>query len=142
MQQGYTNVFVYLEGLPEWKKNGYPIEKMSGMVLGVDIPLISASDLKARLDKGEAVTLVDLRDSEDRDVGTIKGALWIPLEDLMALHEKIPTSNPVVLLCLRGKQGPIAGQYLVKQGYSRVLVLENGIKDGWLAAGYPVENSK
>lgn len=142
VQQGYGSVFVYNEGFPEWKKNGYPVEKMDGIVLGVEIPKVSPAELKAMLDRGEELTLIDIRDSEDRAVGVIKGSLWIPLEELMSQYEKIPRSKPVVITCLRGKQGPVAGQYLVKQGYTKVTILENGAKDGWLAAGYTVEKAK
>lgn len=132
-------MFTYQAGFPDWKKSGYPVEQMSGFVLNVQIPLIGAAELKGRLDKGEALTLLDIRDDEDRGVGVIGGSLWIPLEDLMARHETIPKSKPVVIVCLRGKQGPIAGQYLAKQGHTKVFVLDKGVKDGWLAAGYPLE---
>lgn len=132
-------MFAYLQGYPDWKKSGYPVEVLGGFVMDVDIPTITAGELKSRLDKGEASTLVDLRDSEDRGIGTIKGARWIPLEDLMARHGEIPKANPVYLLCLRGKQGGIAAKYLANQGYTKVAILDNGIQDGWLAAGYPLE---
>lgn len=132
-------MFVYLQGYPDWKKNNYPVESMSDVVMNVEVPRLSAAELKAKLDGAGPVTVVDLRDQEDRGIGTIKGSLWIPLENLMAQFEKIPKEHTVVLLCFRGKQGPIAGQYLAKQGYTKVFVLDKGIKDGWLAAGYPVE---
>lgn len=107
--------------------------------MNVDIPTIKADELKRKLDGGEAITLVDMRDSEDRGIGAIKGARWIPLEDLLARFGEIPKANPVYLICFRGKQGPIAAKYLAKQGYTQIAILENGMLDGWVAAGYPVE---
>jgi rhodanese-related sulfurtransferase len=142
VKQGYANVFVYNEGFPEWKKSGYPVEKIEGIVLNVEIPKLSAAELKGKLDRAEELTLLDIRDGEDRAVGVIKGSISIPLEELMSQFEKIPKSKPVVIACLKGKQGPLAGQYLVKQGYAKVSILENGVKDGWLAAGYPVEKPR
>ncbi len=112
---------------------------MNNFVANVEIPKVTAAELKGRLDRGEAITLVDLRDSEDRGSGAIKGARWIPLENLMARYGEIPKANPVFLVSLRGMQGTIAGKYLVNQGYTKVAILENGMEDGWLAAGYPVE---
>lgn len=132
-------MFVYLQGYPDWKKNNYPVESLSDVVMNVEIPRLSAAELKIKLDGGEPVTVVDVRDLEDMGIGAIKGSLWIPLENLMAQFEKIPKERSVVIVCLRGKQGPLAGQYLAKQGYTKVFMLDKGIKEGWLAAGYPVE---
>jgi len=130
-------VYVYLAGYPEWKKSGYPVETID-MVLNVEIPRISAADLKARIDKSEAMTIVDSGTRRTRALQH-QGSRKIPLEDLMSRYQEIPTDRPVVITCMLGKQGPIAGQYLVKQGYAKVVVLDGGVKNGWAAAGYPLE---
>ena len=137
MKAGFKDVSVYQEGFPEWEKSGYPVESLE-WVAKVEIPSMSASALKERLDSGEAVA-VDLRDTEDRGVGSIAGSLRIPLEDLTTRYEEIPKGKSAVLVDLRGKQTKIAGQYLVAKGYRNVFQLAGGVQDGWIKEGLPIE---
>jgi rhodanese-related sulfurtransferase len=101
---------------------------------------VSPAALKAMLDAGEQVVLLGISDREDlAAAGRIEGTTQIPLEDLMARHTAVPKEAKVVIVDLAGQQTPIAGRYLVKQGYRRVSRLEGGIK-AWIAAGFPVES--
>ncbi len=103
----------------------------------VEIPMVGPAEFKALLEGGEKVVLVDIRDSEDlRALGMVKGASNIPLEHLMAWNERIPKGSKVLLMDLHGAQVPIAGRYLVKQGYPKVVGLTGGAK-AWVDAGFP-----
>jgi len=131
-------VYVYLEGFPAWQKRGYPTEMIKDFLPPVEIPTVPPAEFKALLEGADKVFLVDIRDSEDlRATGTIKGSTNLPLEDLMAKHETIPKERKVLLMDLHGAQVQIAGRYLVKQGYAKVVGLAGGAK-AWADAGYPV----
>lgn len=62
---------------------------------------ISPEELKARLDAGEPIVVVDLRASPDfeADPKTIPGALRVGADELAEHHERIPRDREVVLLC-------------------------------------------
>jgi rhodanese-related sulfurtransferase len=130
-------VYCYLDGFPGWQKAGYPVEVMKEFLPSVEIPVVPPAELKALLD-GKKALVVDIRDTEDRKGGSLKGELFIPLEKLMADHGKIPKETPIVIVDLRGAQTPIAGRYLVKQGFPKVSRLDGGF-EAWVAAGLPVE---
>jgi rhodanese-related sulfurtransferase len=131
-------VFVYDEGFPAWSKRGYPFETLA-ILPKVKIPLVSPAEVKAMIDGGESIFILDLRDEKDRKVGWIGMAVNIVLEDLMARYTEIPRGKKIVVADLFGKQTQIAGRYLLKQGYTDIVRMEGGMKDGWLAAGYPTE---
>ena len=62
---------------------------------------ISPEELKARIDAGEAVTIVDLRHSMDfeADPNTIPGALFLPSEEFDRRHQEIPADRELILFC-------------------------------------------
>ncbi|MGO8788940.1 MAG: VTT domain-containing protein [Terriglobia bacterium] len=62
---------------------------------------ISATELRARLERGESVVIVDLRSdlSYHVDAAKVAGAIWIPPEDFEQRYAEIPRGRPVVMYC-------------------------------------------
>jgi rhodanese-related sulfurtransferase len=135
---GYTNVFVYNEGLPEWVKRGYPAD-LKKVYPAIEVPVISAADLKAMMDRKEKLFILDIRDEDDLKAGTLKGAKAIELEVLDANLAKVPKGRKIVIMDLHGKQTNMAGRFLASKGYEDLVRLDGGFVSGWLKAGYPVE---
>ena len=108
------------------------------MLPKIDIPLVSAAELKGMLEKGENLVVVDVRDEKDAAVGRIKDSLNIVLVDLMARFEEIPKGKKIAIVDLAGKQTLITGRYLVSKGYTDIVRLDKGMKEGWIPAGYAV----
>lgn len=133
---GHTNVAVYNEGLPEWVKRGYAAE-LKKVYPVVDIPLVSAAELKGWMDAKRDVFVLDLRDETDVAAGRIADSVNIDLELLDTQLSKVPTSKKIVLIDLHGKQGQIAGRFLRSKGYGDVVRVDGGFVSGWLKAGYP-----
>jgi rhodanese-related sulfurtransferase len=136
VKMGHTNVAVYNEGIPEWVKRGYPAE-LTKVYPVVDIPLVSASELKGWLDAKAAVFVLDLRDDGDAAAGRVPGSVNIDLEQLDTRLAEVPKSKKVVLVDLHGKQTQIAGRFLRSKGYGDVVRVDGGFVSGWLKAGYP-----
>jgi rhodanese-related sulfurtransferase len=106
----------------------------------VDVPLVSAAEVKQMIDGGKNFVLLDMRDAKDiKSMGSISGALNIVLEDLMVRYNEIPKGKKIVIVDHAGKQIQITGRYLLKQGYTDIAGMEGGMKGGWVAAGYPVK---
>ena len=135
---GYTNVSVYNEGLPEWVKRGYPAD-LKKVYPKIEIPAVSAANLKAMIDKKENIFLLDIRDEDDLKAGTIQGARNIDLEVLDASLNKVPKGKKIVIMDLHGKQTNMAGRFLASKGYTDLARLDGGFVSGWIKAGYPVQ---
>ncbi|HTQ52940.1 MAG TPA: VTT domain-containing protein [Bryobacteraceae bacterium] len=60
---------------------------------------ITAQDLRARLDAGEKVVVVDVRSPLESDFDAVPGALRIPLEELETRHLDIPRDRDIILFC-------------------------------------------
>lgn len=135
---GYTNVFVYNEGLPEWVKRGYPA-KLNKIYPQIEVPAVSPVTLKEMIDRKENLFLLDIRDEDDLKAGTIKGAKHIDLEVLDDHLDRVPKGKKLVIMDLHGKQTNIAARFLASKGYADVVRLDGGFVSGWLQAGLPVE---
>lgn len=62
---------------------------------------ISPPELKARLERGDAIVIVDLRSDlgYHRDGVKVAGAIWIPPDDFEKRYTEIPQGRPVVMYC-------------------------------------------
>ena len=74
------------------------------------------------------VTLVDVRTTDEASLGSIPGAVNIPLDDLRERMNEIPTDRPVYLFCGVGLRGYLASNILKGHGYQDVHNLIGGLK--------------
>jgi monothiol glutaredoxin len=88
---------------------------------------ISAVDLKAWMDKGDPLTLVDVRTPGERDMARIEGARLLdqPLHDHLLTLDR---ETPLVFQCHHGMRSQAAAQYFLKLGFQRVYNLIGGIE--------------
>jgi adenylyltransferase/sulfurtransferase len=84
------------------------------------------AELKAKLDAGEKIALLDVRDPYESRICTIGGAL-IPLDRLTELAGSLDRSTPVVVYCHVGIRSAFAVRYLQSIGFDRVWNLRGGI---------------
>ncbi len=85
---------------------------------------IDARTLRDMLERGERVTVVDVRKREDHAEGSIPGSVNFDAYD--ALHEgderaleglELPEGAPVVTVCGRGRSSAVAAEQLRRQGH-------------------------
>ncbi len=91
---------------------------------------ISARDLADRRARGEAVTIVDVREPDELAIARFPGALHIPLALLPLRLAELPADRALVLACHHGARSMRALQFLQGRGYQNVQNLEGGI-DAW-----------
>ena len=72
--------------------------------------------------------LVDVRTPEEYALGTIDGAINIPLADLRRRFDEIPRDTAVVVFCRVGHRGYLAARILQQRGFERVYNLSGGFK--------------
>ncbi|HEY0110885.1 MAG TPA: rhodanese-like domain-containing protein, partial [Fibrella sp.] len=93
---------------------------------------ISARALADRLEKGETIFLLDVREREEYDLCHLDGAVLIPVGMIAATaaadRKRIPTDKPVVIYCHHGIRSANVANYLYTQGgYTNLYNLEGGI---------------
>ena len=74
------------------------------------------------------VALIDVRTPEEYALGTIPGAVNVPLDELRERLEELPRDRALWLFCGVGLRGYLASNILRGQGYSEVRNLVGGIK--------------
>lgn len=88
---------------------------------------ITPQELKARLDSGEQIPLIDVREPSERSVGSIGGVL-IPLSEVLSRVAEIPREGPVVVYCRVGGRSSRAIEELQKlHHYTNLINLAGGI---------------
>ena len=95
------------------------------------MPVVTWRELAAA-DRSE-VCLVDVRTPEEYSLGTIDGAVNIPLDDLRGRIGEIDRDSDVIVFCAVGLRGYLAQRILLGRGYRRVRNLAGGYKTYSLA---------
>ena len=94
-----------------------------------EVPEITATELKERLDRGDNLTIIDVREPNEWEIGNLEehGARLIPLAELPERLDEIDKQDDLVLQCRSGARSARALQFLRGQGYSRLHNLRGGI---------------
>ncbi len=108
---------------------GVPSNEARSMEMVGEIPEITATELKARLDRGDELTIIDVREPEEWEIGNLAnhGARLIPLGDIPVRLEDFDPQAEIVLQCRSGGRSAKALRYLRERGYTRLLNLKGGI---------------
>ena len=88
---------------------------------------ITPQELKARLDAGDDVLVVDVREAREWDICRIEGATLIPLQSLPARVGELPRDRDLVVHCKMGGRSAQAAAFLRAQGFEHVQNLTGGI---------------
>lgn len=99
-----------------------------------------AADVKARLDAGESLNLVDVREESEFARGHLPGAIHLGKGVIERdIEARFPDpATPLVLYCGGGYRSALAAEALQRMGYTNVVSMDGGWR-GWTEAGYPVE---
>ena len=88
---------------------------------------ITPKDLKTRIDAGEAITVIDVREGWELAIAHVDFAEHIPMNDIPERLADVPRDVPVVIMCKVGGRSAQVAAYLQQQGYNNVLNLTGGI---------------
>jgi adenylyltransferase/sulfurtransferase len=88
---------------------------------------IEPQDLAERLNKGEHIRLIDVREPVELEVSKLPGAELIPLGELAANLSKLDSAQEIVLFCRSGSRSARALQLLTSAGFRKVKNLRGGI---------------
>ncbi|HEU4685488.1 MAG TPA: rhodanese-like domain-containing protein [Nitrospira sp.] len=91
---------------------------------------ISPRELKSRLDNGEQLVLLDVREQWEYDLAKLQGSILIPLATLPQSLSKLRRDSEIVAICHHGMRSADATNFLLQQGFPNVKNLVGGI-DAW-----------
>jgi sulfur-carrier protein adenylyltransferase/sulfurtransferase len=90
---------------------------------------ITSVELKQRLDRGDALKIVDVREPNEYQINRIPGSELIPLGDIPRRYVELNTNDEIVVHCKMGGRSAKAADFLRSVGFTRVLNLKGGILD-------------
>ena len=100
----------------------------------------NVDEVKKRLDKGERLTLVDVREESEWAKGHLPGAIHLGKGIIERdVEQKIPDTNrEIILYCGGGFRSALAADNLQKMGYKNVVSMDGGWR-GWTEKNHPIE---
>jgi rhodanese-related sulfurtransferase len=153
LQFGYEDVSVLDGGVDAWREAGLEIfsgvnvpSKAFGEYVEVeyDTPSVSADELKALMDEGEDMVVLDSRPMVEYHARNIPSGVCVPGAELAyRVHDIAPSPETTVVVNCAGRTRSIIGaQSLINAGIeNRVVALRNGTM-GWHLAGHTLEHGE
>ncbi len=101
---------------------------------GVVIREISPLELKERMDRGDPLVLVDVRERFEGSIADLPdvGQIQMPVREVPLRGQELDPNAEIVLYCRSGPRSAWATERLMEMGYKRVLNLQGGVM-GWRA---------
>ena len=98
----------------------------------------NVDEVKAKLDRGENFTLVDVREESEFAKDHLPNAVHMGRGVIERdIEERIPDhATPIILYCGGGFRSALSADNLQKMGYTNVLSMDGGVRD-WRQRGYP-----
>jgi sulfur-carrier protein adenylyltransferase/sulfurtransferase len=87
----------------------------------------TVEELKQRLDRGEKVFILDVRNPEEYQISRIPGSVLIPLPTLPQRFAELDRDREMVVHCKSGMRSQKAIQFLREQGFTKLKNLKGGV---------------
>ena len=92
---------------------------------------ITPEEVKMKLDEGEAVTLLDVRELWEFETAYMPGAKLVPMGDIPSrAHQELDPEDHIVVVCHHGVRSMNVTAWLRQQGFENAQSMRGGI-DAW-----------
>ena len=100
---------------------------------------VSVDDVKTRIDRGENLVLLDVREESEYARDHLSGAIHLGKGVIERdIEQRVPQlDTPLVLYCGGGYRSALAADNLQKMGYTNVLSMDGGIRE-WREKHFPL----
>ena len=92
----------------------------------MSIPEITPVEFVARRDRGEVLTLLDVREEWELGVASVPGVVHIPMGDVAERLGELDRGTEVIVLCRSGRRSLEVARFLQQNGF-RAVNLAGGI---------------
>jgi hydroxyacylglutathione hydrolase len=114
-------------GVAEWYTQALPLDHL---------PLLTVQALHAARARGDALTVLDVRQRHEWEEGHIADAQHVYVGHLAQRLPDVPTATRLAVVCSAGFRASLAASVLRRAGYRDVANVLGGMQ-AWEAAGYP-----
>lgn len=91
---------------------------------------INPLELQQKLEDGENLQLIDVREAEEYALAKIEAAELLPLSQFNEWHDKLNPAEEIVVICHHGVRSAQVCAFLARQGFQKIWNLSGGI-DAW-----------
>jgi rhodanese-related sulfurtransferase len=91
---------------------------------------VTPQEVKSKLDRGDKIVLVDVREPWEFAINRLNGAIHVPLAELGRRFQELTPEAEIVCYCHVGVRSLKAAEFLKQQGYQNARNLAGGI-DAW-----------
>ncbi len=95
-----------------------------------NVERVTPTEVRARLERGERVLILDVREPLEHRIAHLDGAELVPLGALPEALDRFDRDDDIVVMCHHGIRSAMACDFLARSGFTRVRNLEGGI-DRW-----------
>ena len=92
------------------------------------VRVLRPTELRARLDAGDELVLLDVREPDELAICALEGAVHVPLGELMSRLQELDPDRPTVCICHHGIRSASAAGYLAAQDFDEVYNLAGGVE--------------
>lgn len=93
----------------------------------VKIETVRAEEWEEWVREREGV-LLDIREPKEWKLGTLPGAVLIPMSEIQARIDEIPKDKPILCICRSGARSQQVAAFLKFNGYHEVANMVGGMK--------------
>jgi rhodanese-related sulfurtransferase len=95
------------------------------------VPELPPQQVKQRLEAGEALRLLDVREPWECAIVALPGSIQIPMGEIPTRWQELDADSEIIVVCKAGSRSRRVAQFLSAQGFGRVANLTGGI-DAWI----------
>jgi rhodanese-related sulfurtransferase len=88
------------------------------------------SEIKQRLDAGESLRIIDVRESDEHAIARIAQAELMPMSEFQSWWQDLPRDQELVIMCHHGSRSAQVCMALSRAGFQQLTNMAGGI-DGW-----------
>jgi adenylyltransferase/sulfurtransferase len=88
---------------------------------------ITATELAERLEAGNGIKIIDVREPHELEISHIEGAVVIPLGQLASRMSELDSAEEIILMCKMGSRSTRALEVLHSAGFRKIKNLKGGI---------------
>ena len=111
-----------------WERAGLPVARL---------PILTVAEVRARLDRGEPLVVLDVRQDAEWVAGHIPQAHHVEAGALGSAVLAFPSGAPIVTHCGHEQRSATALSVLERRGYTNLHLMAGGW-ESWQGLGYPV----
>jgi hydroxyacylglutathione hydrolase len=120
-------------GMTSWRQEKRPVQRIERQTV---------QQLHERVEGGEPVQILDVRDEKEFNQGHIPGSVFRTWHDITELPAALDPKRPVAVICASGQRGATAASLVLRCGAEHVIHVVDGGVPQWGRLGYPIAQTE